>query len=256
MENTKNIEYLYYLHKTRIVDYKDIESFFNEGLKSRYNYRIHSTLAPISEDTLKNYGLANQIVSYCGMGEEYNAVVVVKIPRKYFAEILHRNNKIDPSVPMFREYDDKSSNWTSVFTPKLIQGIYCRDINKSFTNPNFNPVFEPAGCQFSDEQIGYFNSYYLVDWLKFDKARKNCSFQDLYASDKAHKTWDAIVNHYSNLFGVKPTPMVQYTMSEGHVFLPVFVLAFRRRSCHVKVKLLYNRVKNEWLGGVLGTPTA
>ena len=198
----------------RKEDYKDIESFFNEGLKSRYNYRIHSTLAPISEDTLKNYGLANQIVSYCGTGEEYNAVVVVKIPRKYFAEILNRDNKIDPSVPMFREYDDKSSNWTSVFTPKLIQGIYCRDINKSFTNPNFNPVFEPAGCQFSDEQIGYFNSYYLVDWLKFDKARKNCSFQDLYASDKAHKTWDAIVNHYSNLFGVKPTQMVQYTMSE------------------------------------------
>lgn len=90
-------------------------------------------------------------------------MVVVKIPKRYFRKITHRDGKMDPAVPMFREYSEQGYDWDSLFTPKLIQGVYCRDINKSFTNPNFNPVFDPSGCQYSDEQLNNFWTTNSID---------------------------------------------------------------------------------------------
>ncbi len=47
MANINSNDYYYYLHKTKIVNSDNIESLFNEGLKSRYKYNIHSTLYKI-----------------------------------------------------------------------------------------------------------------------------------------------------------------------------------------------------------------
>ena len=120
-------EFYYYLHKTKLGNSgpEIIESLFNEGLKSRYHFSINSTMARVNE-----HGLEHEIKSYLGQDEEYDSVVVIKIPKKYFGDIIHRNGKIDPAVPMFREYYEEGYNWNSIFTPKLIQGVYCRDINK------------------------------------------------------------------------------------------------------------------------------
>lgn len=139
--------------------------------------------------------------------------MVVKIPKRYFRDIIHRDGKMDPAVPMFREYIQEGWDWNSLFTPKLIQGIYCRDITKSFTNPNFNPVYDPSGCQFSDEQIRNFETYNSYDWRNYGLARRNYKFDQLYMSDKQNKSWEQIINHYSQLYGVKPTKMVQYEMT-------------------------------------------
>lgn len=209
-----NDEYYYYLHKTLISSPETIESLFNEGLKSRYHYSINLTLARINADDLKANGLLSETMGYLGQNDQYNAVVIIKIPKRYFRGIIHRDGKMDPAVPMFREYSEEGWDWNSLFTPKLIQGVYCRDINKSFTNPNFSPVFDPSGCQYSDEQLNNFWSSNSIDWANFAKVRRNSSFEQLYASDKSNKTWDSIVSHYSQLYGVQPTQMINYEMSD------------------------------------------
>lgn len=141
-------------------------------------------------------------------------MVVVKIPKRYFRKITHRDGKMDPAVPMFREYSEQGYDWDSLFTPKLIQGVYCRDINKSFTNPNFNPVFDPSGCQYSDEQLNNFWTTNSIDWVNFAKARINSSFEQLYANDKTNKTWNSVVDYYSQLYGIQPTQMIKFEISD------------------------------------------
>lgn len=209
----RNEDFYYYLHKTKLYGPEMIESLFNEGLKSKYHYSIDSTLAKVDETDLLKNGLENEILSYLGQGEEYNSVVVVKIPKKHFRDRIHRDGKTDPSVPMFREYYEEGWDWNSIFTPKLIQGIYCRDIDKSFLNPNFCPVFDPSGCQFSDEQIYYFDSFNGEEWKKMATTRRNISFQQLYSDDKTYHIWDSIVGHYSQLYGIIPKQMINYEVS-------------------------------------------
>lgn len=214
-----NNEFYYYLHKTKISDPEMIESIFNDGLKSKYHFSIHSTLMPFSESDLINNGIENTVIGYLGQSEEYNSVVVVKIPKRYFSDRIHRDGKIDPAVPMFREYSEVGWNWNALFTPKLIQGIYCRDLNKSFVNPNFCPVFDPSGCQFSDEQIRNFDSFNRIEWKNLATNRRKYTFQQLYAGDRASHAWDAIVSHYSQLYGIRPKQMVKYIMPEDDKLL-------------------------------------
>lgn len=213
MSNMNTNDFYYYLHKTSISEPEMIESLFNDGLKSRYGYSIHSTLARIDETDLQKNGLENEIIGYLGHVEEYNSVVVVKIPKKYFSN-RHRDGKIDPALPVFREYSEPRCDWTTLFTPRLIQGVYCRNINKSFTNPNFNPIFNPSGYQYAEEQIERFWAANAMDWINFDKARKGIPFEQLYVGDKSNKIWDQIVNYYSKLYGIQPTPMIKYKMPE------------------------------------------
>ena len=215
MANINSNDYYYYLHKTLISSPETIESLFNEGLKSRYHYSINSTLARVNEEDLKNNGLENEIMGYLGQGNQYNAVVIVKIPKRYFRDVIHRDGKMDPAVPLFREYSEEGWDWNSLFTPKLIQGVYCRDINKSFTNPNFSPVFDPSGCQYSDEQLDCFWSSNSSDWVNFANARRNSSFEQLYTRDKTSKTWDSLISHYSQLYDVIPIQMIRYEMPDG-----------------------------------------
>lgn len=214
MANINQNDYNYYLHKTLISTPETIESLFNDGLKSRYNYSLHSTLFPVDKNDLEQRGLEKIITEYLGNGDTYNSVVVVKIPSKYFSNVIHRDGKIDPPVPFFREYTEKDWDWNALLSPKLVQGVYCRDINKSFENPNFCPIFYPDGCQFSNEQIQSFESVNAYDWREFALSRRNYSFQQLYTNDKRKNIWNKIVNYYSQLYGIQPRQMLNYEMPE------------------------------------------
>lgn len=128
MANIKSNDYYYFLHKTSIDSPEVIESFFNQGLKSRYRYSIHSTLKKIDEIDMQVNGLEKEMKDELGQGDNYNVIFLIKIPKRYFRDTTHRDGKMDPAVPMFREYSEEGHDWTSIFTPKLIQGVYCRDI--------------------------------------------------------------------------------------------------------------------------------
>lgn len=214
MNANNQTEYYYYLHLSKTDDPDDIESIFNNGLKSGYHYSLNSTLSRIEENYLQQVGLEKIILDSLSNNDTYDSAVIVKIPKKYLSEVWHRDGKIDPAVPMFREYHEGVAKWNAIFTPKLIQGIYCRKTNKSFTNPNFCPVFDMSGNQYSDEQIANLNSLNQFEWSKWVNDRKKCTFEQLYTGDKRQHTWDNVVLHYSQLYGISPRKMVKYKMPE------------------------------------------
>ena len=115
----KQEDYIYYLHKTSTDDPAVIEEIFNNGLKSWYDYSMHSTLAPINEEDLQKNGLQQCVMTYLGDSEDYNSVIVVKMPKDYMTAIVHRDGKVNPPVPVWKTNDDG----TTSFTPHLIQGI-------------------------------------------------------------------------------------------------------------------------------------
>lgn len=214
MANINQNDYYYYLHKTNVNNAEKIESVFNKGLKSNYNYSMHSTLAPIDENELASNELQQIVINYLGDSDEYNAVFVIKVPKRYMSRVIHRDGNIDPTIPLWRSLEGYDSEFLTVFTPKLVQGVYCRDINKSFTNPNFNPVFDPSGSQFADEQITNLESLNLYSLANSLKERRKIPFQNLYMKDKNSNMWDKVAYYYSQLYGVQPTQMTAYRISE------------------------------------------
>ena len=211
----KQEDYIYYLHKTSTDDPAVIEDIFNNGLKSWYGYSMHSTLAPIDTETLQKVGLEQVIMNYLGDSEDYNSVIVVKMPKDYMTAIVHRDGKVNPPVPVWKSNDDG----TTSFTPQLIQGIYCKRVNKSFSNPNFSPVYDPTGLKYSDEQINYMWSGQLENWVSFAKSRTNLDYQTLCRTDNQNQNWTRLIQHYSNKFGVNPINPTVYSMSEADVQL-------------------------------------
>lgn len=221
MPNIEKSDYYYYLHKTSISDPKVIESLFNDGFKSKYGYSLHSTFYRVHEEELKRFGgdLKALFKDYIGSSGEYDSVILVKIPKMYFGEVTHRDGKTDYVMPFYREHHEDGYEWTSVLSPKLIQGVYSKSLDKPFTNPNFNPVFFPNGCQYSDEQIN--NMGYLSDIISMTaaKSRRRFSLAQLNDSDRLNHVWDTPVKYYTKLFGVNPTQMVHYEMPADEVKL-------------------------------------
>lgn len=207
MEKT---DFYYYLHKARITDSNVIEDIFNNGLTSWYGTNMHSTIYPIDDKTIEQCGLDNVMKNYLGNGDEYNSVFLFKIPKKYMADRVHRNGKIDPPVPFLKQNEDGTISIVS----SVIQGVYCRDLNKSFTNPNFSPVFDPMGLKYSDEQIRNFWALNLTTWVEFAKSRANSSYNELCTFDKKNHNWDRVIQFYSSIYGGTIKPNQRYVMSD------------------------------------------
>ena len=66
----KKNDFNYYLHKTKIIDSNMIEDIFNNGLTSWYGTSIHSTIYPISNTEIEQYGLDNVMKNYLGNEDE------------------------------------------------------------------------------------------------------------------------------------------------------------------------------------------
>lgn len=206
----KKNDFNYYLHKTKIIDSNMIEDIFNNGLTSWYGTSIHSTIYPISNTEIEQYGLDNVMKNYLGNEDEYDSVFLFKIPKRYMTDTIHRGGKIDPPVPFLKQNDDATISIIS----SVIQGVYCRDLNKSFTNPNFSPVFDPTGLKYSDEQIQNLWSLNLIDWIKFAKGRQNSSYKELCAIDQKYHNWDKVIQFYNSIYGETSKPNQLYVMSE------------------------------------------
>lgn len=206
----KQKDFNYYLHKTKIIDSNMIEDIFNNGLTSWHGTSIHSTIFPVNNTEIERYGLDNVMKNYLGNGEEYDSVFLFKIPKRYMTDIIHRGGKIDPPVPFLKQNDDATISIIS----SVIQGVYCRDLNKSFTNPNFSPVFDPTGLKYSDEQIQNLWSLDLIDWIKFAKSRQNSSYKELCAIDQKTHNWDRVIQFYNLIYGETIKPNQRYAMSD------------------------------------------
>ena len=120
------------------------------------------------------------------------------------AEIMHRDGKIERPVPLFKKTGDRKGAYESqrtVFTPHLIQGCYNRTTDSFINNPNFSPIFDANGLQFSDEQKDSFRGLNKYDWYDFAKKREQLSFQDMYRVDKNNGFIDKTMQKYSQKYG-------------------------------------------------------
>ena len=196
----KKEDYIYLLHKTIYESTEFIEEIFNNGLKSWYGSSIDSTMWKVDKETLRETNLEEIIKNYLGDSENYNSVVVIKIPKEYMADRLHRTGQISTPIPLWKDNGDG----TMYFTPHLIQGIYCKNIGKGITNTNFTPVCNPTGLKYSDEQINNMWALGQIEWVNYANKRKELTYSQLSRFDKERKTWDNIVEDYSDKFGSKP----------------------------------------------------
>lgn len=149
-------------------------------------------------------GLDTVMKEYLRDSDQYNTVFLIKIPKDYMCEVLHSDGRIDRPVPLFKKISDRKSAYESaitVFTPHLIQGCYNRTTDSFINNPNFSPIFDANGLQFSDEQKNSFRSLNKYDWYDFAKKRELLSFQDMYAFDKNNGFIDKTIQKYSQKYG-------------------------------------------------------
>ena len=196
-------EFLYYLHGTRLEEKEIIESIFTEGLKDYYGTSINSTMKEISYEDIKKCGLS-ELMKVHTEGE-HKSVFLIKIPKKYMALVLHRDNTIDFPVPLLKKTDERNKLNERVYmlTPNLVQGVYNSTTDMFITNPNFCPVFNPNGLEYSDEQINNFWAINQIQWVKYAESRKKYSYEQLYSEDTRRKSFDDYINSYSKYFNVK-----------------------------------------------------
>lgn len=212
---TNKIEYVYYLHGTANQSPEVVEDFFNNGLvlEGDTALRLHSTLAPISEETIKTRNLGDIMHEYSQL-EDFNSVFLIKIPKEYLSCKPHRDGSVDIPMPLWKNI----GNGNSVLTPHLIQGVYNRHIDRGISNPNFCPLYNPNGMAYSMEQFYSFSGYDRTDLMSEYKQRQLTSFAQQYASDSSRGTFNQAIRYYQNKFGQLPQPQL-FDSSEYRMLL-------------------------------------
>lgn len=211
----KEIEYAYYLHGTANESPEVIEDVFNNGLilEGDTALRLHSTLAPISEEAMKTRNLGDIMHEYSQL-EDFNSVFLIKIPKEYLSCKPHRDGSVDIPMPLWKNIDAGKS----VLTPHLIQGVYNRHIDRGISNPNFSPLYNPNGMAYSIEQFYSFSSYNRTDLMAEYKQRQFTSFSQQYANDNASGTFNQVIRYYQSKFGQLSQPQL-FDSSEYRMLL-------------------------------------
>lgn len=141
------------------------------------------------------------------VGGNYKTVFLIKIPKDYLALVLHRDGKLDPPIPFFKDYKSNIEKY-SIFTPHLIQGCYNETTGFFITNPNYCPIFDPSGFNFSDEQVRNFWMYNKFKAVSFDKMRKSLSAEELKKFDIENHIWDNIMDDYSKKYNIRKKEVI------------------------------------------------
>ena len=207
----KKKDYDYFLYKTNIKKPEDIEKLFNEGIRFNDIYHISGTFNKVDDKDLEQDGIQETILKSIEYDSDYNSVILVKIPKSY----LGRRLPVDPIYPLYRLNSD-FDEYPATFTPKLIQGVYCRDIGTSFTNPNFNPIYNPNGAQYFGDQLNNLKSSGDPNQEKVLRDRQNYSFNTLEELDRKTGAYNNIYNYYCNKFGMSATNMVDYKVPDEY----------------------------------------
>lgn len=199
-------EFYYYLHGTDDESAETLEDIFNHGLKDEYGTSLGSTMEKIEPEDIERFGLSHKMKA--SASGSHKSVFLIKIPKKYMGDILHRDGTIDCPIPLLKSTGQKTYEGRGIyyFTNHLVQGVYNRTTDSFITNPNFCPVFNPNGFVYSDEQINNFWSLNQIQWVKYAKSRKQFSYEKLYEIDTKRKTFDEYMKSYSNYF--KATPLI------------------------------------------------
>lgn len=195
-------EFNYYIHKSPVSDYS---KFFKDGLYDfDSSFRIESTIERIADEDIQN-GLLQEKMK--ALRETDETVLLIKIPKCYFPEVVHRDGNMDVPIPFLYErrlVDELgNSDIYPVIIPNLIQGCYSKK-DGFITNENYCPVFDPSGLKFSYEQLEPIKNSRYDLYQNYNKRNTLGNLESLYAFDKSSGTWDKFVEYYSHKFGVEP----------------------------------------------------
>ena len=189
------MEYKYFIHCTEFESGDLIEDVFNSGLKSWYGHSIHSTMQELNDEDINNKKLEEVMKN--ATGGQYKTVFLIKIPKDYMGLVLHHDGHMDPPIPFFKDEDEYT-----VFTPHLIQGCYNKTTGLFITNPNYSPIFDPNGLNFSDEQVNNFFALNKIKTVQFSNNRKKLSSEELRKFDIENNTWRKIMSDYGKKYGM------------------------------------------------------
>lgn len=192
-------KYQYFIHGT---NNSEIEKFFNKGLISDRGNSIISTLYPIDEEEIQSIGLREKekrYTKYYGFSYCY----IIKIPKQYMGWMIHRDNSIEPPIPIWIPTNNRSEiGKVSILTPHLIAGVYSAERDQIMPNPNYDPKYNPTGMQYSNEQIENMLLSQHSDygkWMMIARARNDFSFQELVDKDTKSNFWSEYLTHYQSV---------------------------------------------------------
>lgn len=193
--------FYYYLHGSTASTPDEIRDILDNGLKSRYKFSLSSTMWRIDGEG----DLEEKIKSY-SKSEKFDAVFVIKIPKDYLPRKIKGGVVASTPIPFFKKIREKNTSFNAVFTPHLIQGVYVKNSQSFVTNLNFNPIFDPSGLQYSDEQLEFFKnnmgfSPNITQWGVYMGERRSYSFKALRDFDHKHHTFNRVMDDYSKIYG-------------------------------------------------------
>lgn len=196
-----------------------IQNVFVSGVSlAKWDSEFERNVSKLDSDAVKKYGVINCIEQTCN--NFVYPVIVFKIPKQYLVENSYAGH-IDKPLPLLYPIvenataDKRGDNHYAV-RPQLIEGVYSPALhNKYLSNPNYSPVFDPAGGVFTAAQLKNINrnctdetmvkalseSVITNNIMYFADYRHNQVYANLQARDRENKSWDDAVNNYSQIYG-------------------------------------------------------
>ncbi len=198
---------------------KTIEEIFNVGIKFRGTSLSSAYIYDIGCNEDKNFNLNKEISTFTN---DDNLCFVVKIPKPYIQPIQHRDGKIDIVIPILKDGyldEEEKTSSCSILTPHLIQGVYSKKFG-AITNPNYSPVFDAKGLNYTDEQYRLINSSNinssLLKQLESMSKRRDLSYEEIWERDIKTHFLDEAMSNYAKTYPRNNTkPFSAYTYTSG-----------------------------------------
>lgn len=199
--------YQYFIHGT---NNDDVESFFNKGLLSKYGCKITATMTPISNEDIEKFGIRTIEENYTQI-HGFKYCYLIKIPKYYMGWMIHRDDSIEPPIPIWITTNDKKTAYgdLKILTPHLIAGVYSSERKQVMPNSNYNPKYNPSGMLFAEEQIENMllsGNVLYHKWMNFARARNDFGFDELRKKDIASNIWDEYMKRYANIISEQYNP--------------------------------------------------
>ena len=120
-------------------------------------------------------------------------ICIFKIPKHYFGDSV--DGKKHPPMPIVRTEFDYIYGEKEYLIPNLVLGIYNTRTKEFHKNPFYDPVYDPNGLQFVDEQI--INMCSRIS--KYALARRGIPYEVLKQQDELSGVFNSTIEYYNSL---------------------------------------------------------
>ena len=168
----------------------DITKVFKEGVPIKTKKIIFRDTLAYDEDTMKNKLKNSSIKNF-----DSRYICILKIPSYYLGYKLDKG-EYTPCIPLIRTKFDYFNGERCYIIPNLILGVYDIEKKQYIGNINYNPIFNPIGLQFTDEQISRMREMSIPGLVDYALKRRNIPYEILLEQDEKSKILDSSINYY------------------------------------------------------------